>query len=195
MEPLDWEKKRALIRDYDELASVYDSLYREEQSLKIESALAAASLDDSDSVLDVGCGTGLLFDCVKDSANLIVGLDLSRALLEIAAERCKKVHRESPIHLIRADADYMPFPKEIFEKVFALTLLQNLPDPNKTLREMMRVAEAGSMMVVTGLKKCFSEEGLRNILNVAGLDSSTATGKQTQDIIAVCRRVHNTKDE
>jgi hypothetical protein len=70
-----------------------------------------------------------------------------------------------------------------------------LPDPNKTLREMMRVAEAGSMMVVTGLKKCFSEEGLRNILNVAGLDSSTATGKQTQDIIAVCRRVHNTKDE
>jgi demethylmenaquinone methyltransferase/2-methoxy-6-polyprenyl-1,4-benzoquinol methylase len=145
--------------------------------------------------LDVGCGTGLLFDCVKESANLIVGLDLSRALLEIAAERCKNVHRESPIHLIRADADYMPVPKEIFEKVFALTLLQNLPDPSKTLREMMRVAEAGSMMVVTGLKKCFSEEGLRNILNVAGLDSSTATGKQTQDIIAVCRRVHNTKDE
>ena len=30
MEPLNWEKKRALIRDYDELATVYDSLYREE---------------------------------------------------------------------------------------------------------------------------------------------------------------------
>ena len=195
MEPLDWEKKRALIRDYDELASVYDSLYREEQYLKIESALGAISLEDSDFVLDVGCGTGLLFDRVKDSANLIVGFDLSPGLLKIAAERRRKLQRESSIHLIRADADYMPFPKAVFGKVFALTLLQNLPDPNKTLREMMRVAKAGSMMVITGLKKCFSEEMLRNILNVASLDSSTVTGKQTQDIIAVCRKAHNTKDK
>lgn len=196
MEPTHWEEKRALIRHYNGLASGYDSLYRDEQYLKIEAALEAISFADSDSVLDVGCGTGFLFDHIKNTVKLLVGLDISSGLLRIAAERSKSLHRRSSIHLIRADADHMPFSKEIFGKVLAVTLLQNSPDPIATLGEMTRVARSDATIAVTSLKKSFPEEELRSILSKAGLDVSILESvKQAQDIVAICHKVHNTKNK
>jgi len=88
------------------------------------------------------------------------------------------------------DADYLPFSGKVFDKVFVFTLLQNIVDPNKALREMVRVARSGSTIVVTGLKKSFSEEGFKNILIRAGLKSTVLISReQAKDVIAVCRKV------
>lgn len=190
------EEKRNIMRYYDELAGAYDSLHGDEQDLKIELALRAVRLRDSDLVLDVGCGTGLLFDHIGDSASQIAGLDLSSGVLKVAAKRSKKLRKGNSVSVIRADADCMPFPKETFDKVFAFTLLQNLPDPCITVREMTRVARTNSMIVVTGLKKSFSEERIKDLLSATGLEVPiTRTVDQAQDLIAVCRKVHNIKDK
>jgi ubiquinone/menaquinone biosynthesis C-methylase UbiE len=189
MAPQRFEGKRDLIRYYDGLASAYDSLYGDEQHLKIESALSAIRLRNSDLVLDVGCGTGLLFDHIEGSVGHIVGLDLSSRLLKVAAERAKRLRTRSPISLIHADADCMPFPDEMFDKIFGFTLLQNLPHPGVTLREIIRVARTDSMIVVTGLKRSFSEERVRSVLAGTGLEVSIErTVKSAQDTIAVCRK-------
>lgn len=196
MEPANWETKRALICHYNDLASAYDSLYRDEQCLKIKSALGAISFEDPDVVLDVGCGTGILFSRIGNTVKLLVGLDISSGLLKIAAERSKKLNKRSSVHLIRADADYLPFSKEIFRKVFAVTLLQNSPVPGATLREMMRVAETDSTIVVTALRKHFSEEEFRHVLRRAGLRFRIVNpSERAQDSIAVCRKAHNNKDK
>ena len=184
------------MRYYDELADAYDSLHRDEQDLKIELALGAVRVGNSDLVLDVGCGTGLLFEHIGDSASQIVGLDLSSGVLKVAAERSKKMRKGYRVSMIRADADCMPFPEEIFDKVFAFTLLQNLPDPCMTAREITRVARTNSVIVITGLKKSFSEERIKNLLGATGLEVSiTRTVDQAQDLIAVCRKVHNIKNK
>ena len=190
------EEKRNIMRYYDELADAYDSLHRDEQDLKIELALGAVRVGNSDLVLDVGCGTGLLFDHIGDSASQIVGLDLSSGVLKVAAERSRKLRKGCNVSMIRADADCMPFPKEVFDKVFAFTLLQNLPDPCMTAREITRVARTNSVIVITGLKKSFSEERIKNLLGATGLEVSiTRTVDQAQDVIAVCRKVHNMKNK
>jgi ubiquinone/menaquinone biosynthesis C-methylase UbiE len=71
--------------------------------------------------------------------------------------------------LVQADADHLPFKNDHFSVVFAFTVLQNMPKPLETLSEIKRIAECGAYVVVTGLKKVFSLEAFRALLQDAGL--------------------------
>jgi ubiquinone/menaquinone biosynthesis C-methylase UbiE len=71
--------------------------------------------------------------------------------------------------LIQADADYLPFIDACFNLVFAFTVLQNMPNPEKTLREIKRNAKRDALITVTGLKKAFSLEAFQALLQKAGL--------------------------
>jgi ubiquinone/menaquinone biosynthesis C-methylase UbiE len=187
MKKENWKKKRKIIRRYNDSAMVYDSLYKAEQDLKIEKALGVVKISCSDIVLDLGCGTGFLFEHISKDINFLVGFDLSRELLRLAAIRSKSLHAKNIISLICADADYMPFRKEIFDKVFAFTVSQNIPDFSMTLQELVRVAKKDATIVITGLKKTFSRKKFFKVLNNAGLKPLIIdTEDQVRDHIAVC---------
>lgn len=161
-----WKKKRAIMRRYDVTAEMYDRRYAEEQAAKIEAALNRMKIRPSDCVLDVGCGTGLLFCYVAGKAEQIVGLDISKRSLFIAKDRAKSFHN---IFLVLADADNMPLKEDIFDDVFAFTLIQNTPDPARTLNELMQVAKENAMFAITGLKKIFSRKAFHTLLRDAGM--------------------------
>ncbi len=164
-----WYKKLRIIRDYDESAKVYDAQYASEQNTKIREALSDINLSEDSYVLDVGCGTGLLFNHIGGSIRFLVGLDVS---FEILKEAKKHIKRLPNIALIRADADLMPFKRCVFDTVFAITLLQNMPNPLSTLHEIKRVGKCQSIIVVTGLKKRFSQEVFIRLIEEAGLNIS-----------------------
>lgn len=149
----EWNQKRNTMRHYNLTAKSYDELYADEQKTKIEKALEKVGIDKNSLILDCGCGTGLLFDYMSDKAKGVVGLDISSGLLEVAKKRAKKFDN---VQLVLADADYAPFKNSVFGGVFAVTLLQNMPNPEETLAELKRVAETNAFLVVTGLKKKFS---------------------------------------
>jgi len=182
---MEWIKKHEIMDHYDRLFSIYDLQYGEEQNRKIISALEDVDVKKCNFVLDVGCGTGLLLEHIGESARLLVGLDISLRLLKVAAQRSKQF---SDVALINADADYMPFPREIFDIVFAVTLLQNMPDVNRTLQEIARVSKKRTTIVITGLKKAFSKESFTRILEEASLKVSIlkAGEERLLDYIAVC---------
>jgi len=161
-----WKKKRQIMQRYNVTASIYDMRYAEEQTAKIEAALEHVKVNKNDSVLDVGCGTGFLFDYVADKAKVTVGLDISKKSLLEARHRIKNFRR---IDLILADADNMPFRNGLFSHVFAFTVIQNVPDPTRTLNEIRRVSKDNTIFVVTGLKKIFSKEAFEGLLQKAGL--------------------------
>jgi len=161
-----WDQKRKLIRRYDLTAKMYDVRYAEEQELKYKTALKRLKAIRNSNVLDVGCGTGLLFKHVAAEAKTVVGVDISGKLLLRAKESARDFRN---IHLIRADADHMPFKDNHFSVVFAFTVLQNMPKPLETLNEIKRVAKLEASIVVTGLKMIFSLEAFRKLLQSAGL--------------------------
>ena len=182
-----WRKKRKIIRHYDKLASTYDSLYRDEQGLKIEHILGHISVRDSDLALDAGCGTGFLFKYIHKQVSHLVGVDLSKGLLKVALAHAKQYGMKT-VSLIRADVDFLPFKERVFDKVFALTLLQDSSKLNVTLREILRTAKDESTLTITGLKKVFSETSLKQTLTKEGLKPNILpTQEQVKDIIAVCR--------
>ena len=161
-----WEKKLDIMRHYDASARVYDLQYGQEQRMKMEFALKVLHLKPESSILDVGCGTGLLFEYLSDKVKISVGVDISKNILMEAKRKLKG----EDVFLIRADADYLPFPNEIFDVVFAITLLQNMPSPSMTLREMRRVAKLRASILVTGLKKSFGFEEFRKLLKGFSLE-------------------------
>ena len=186
--PTAWSEKRGIIRHYDKTANTYDSLYREEQELKIKQILRHMAVHDSDLILDAGCGTGFLFEHVHKQAGHLVGVDLSKGLLRIALAHVKQAGTRN-VSLVRADVDHLPFKERVFDKVFALTVLQDSSDLNMTLKEITRSTKNDSTLAVTGLKKVFTEERLKQALTEEGLESFILdTPEQVKDIIAICSK-------
>jgi len=180
----EWNKKREVMRHYNSLVPVYDAQYGEEQDAKMKAALSSTNLKKDSLVLDVGCGTGLLFKHVGRSVKLLVGLDMSSRILKEARKRVKQL---PTIAVVRADADFAPFQNDVFDATFAITLLQNVPDPLVTLREMKRVSKDRAFFVISGLKKRFSRESFVKLLQRAGLEVSVMESSgELKGHVAVC---------
>ncbi|MEM3566095.1 MAG: methyltransferase domain-containing protein [Candidatus Bathyarchaeia archaeon] len=183
----EWELKRDNMQHYDVTAKSYDEQYAEEQRIKIETALKSVKLDKHGLVLDCGCGTGLLFEYVTEKADMVVGLDISRKILAEAKRRAEAFGNAC---LVLADADYPPFKDYVFSHVFAVTLLQNMPNPERTLAEICRVAGKNAYVVVTGLKKKFSLEFFENLLRKFGLNVIEVSNgdERLKCYVAVCKK-------
>jgi ubiquinone/menaquinone biosynthesis C-methylase UbiE len=154
-----------------------------EQEAKMKAALKHLMIKSSFAVLDLGCGTGLLFNFLNGKVKLLIGLDLSLAVLKLAKKQASDVGKFS---LVRADADYVPFRENIFHVVFAFTLLQNMPDPIRTLREIIRISKPYGKVVVTGLKKSFSWKEFKTLLEKAGLKILRVSDGELKGYVVLC---------
>lgn len=95
-------------------------------------ALAALDLQDCDSILDVGCGTGELSRVIAEESGVeVLGLDADTALLDAAREHATPV---------AGDATRLPFADDAVDLAICQALLINLPDPNGAIEEFARVA-------------------------------------------------------
>jgi ubiquinone/menaquinone biosynthesis C-methylase UbiE len=156
--------KREVAVKYDALGGrTYDLRYSEEQGTKYDALLNTMTPGPYETALDIGCGTGLLAERLE-SRN--IGLDISAALLSTALSRLR---RKGSSHLIMGDAEALPFRDCSFDQVYSVTLLQNVPDPPSAILEMKRVGRA--MAGVTGLKKAFTVESFRLLLEGGGFSS------------------------
>jgi ubiquinone/menaquinone biosynthesis C-methylase UbiE len=182
---LGWEKKRRVMICYDTTATIYDKRYAEEQAAKVEAALKHVKIEEDWLILDVGCGTGILFDYIADQSDGVVGLDFSKKCLLQAKERIRN-KRLRDVQLIQADADNMPFHDEVFNAVFAMTILQNTPSPSETLAEIKRVLRKDALFVITGLKKIFTEEGFERLLKKSQLTTLVLEDEKLKCYVAVC---------
>ena len=182
-----WKKKRSIMKKYNITANIYDIRYAEEQTAKYKVTLDSLGQDKPGLVLDVGCGTGLLFDYIADKSKMVVGLDISRITLLVAWKR-RQVHDN--VHLILADADNIPLIDGTFDHIFAMTVIQNSPDPAKTLEEIKRSAKDTSRIVVTGLKRVFLKERFRKLLEHAGFRIVSLKDEDNlRCYVAVCTRL------
>lgn len=172
---------------YDVKAEGYEAQYGGEQSEKYGAALDAVRVEGSDVVLDDGCGIGSFIRRVAHRSFCVVGVDFSERMLSVAKRMCGGLRN---VFLIRCDADFLPLKEASFDKVFSFTLIQDTPDPKRTILEMVRVSKSGSRIVVTALKKVYTLSKLTDQLRSSGLrvvDAPDAEG--LKDHVVMCEKV------
>lgn len=167
-----WRSKRKVMHAYDVTAGIYDERYSDEQHLKYWKTLESVDVDGA-AVLDVGCGSGMLFPEVANRAKTVVGVDVSKGLLVKA-----KANAAANVHVVQADADHLPFREATFDAAFSFTVLQNMPKPAETLQEIKRVTKKGGKIAVTGLKKAFPETSFHDLVDGSGLELATFVDEQ-----------------
>jgi ubiquinone/menaquinone biosynthesis C-methylase UbiE len=182
-----WKQKRRTMKQYDRSAHIYDAQYSEEQQTKIKTALPLVNFRKTDTIIDVGCGTGQLLPHVSNLVKLVVCVDIARNL--IAKTQARAEHNKR-VALLRADADHLPFRPYKFDIAFAITLLQNMPRPSKTLQEIKRITKRDAKLIITGLKKAFNQQQFTLLLRTAGLEINSLKMDEAQrEYLAVCTNV------
>jgi ubiquinone/menaquinone biosynthesis C-methylase UbiE len=175
------------MKHYDRSAHVYDAQYSEEQQAKIKTALTQIHFRKTDTIIDLGCGTGQLLSHVSNSVKSVVCVDISRNLISQAQTRAK---RSKQVALLRADADHLPFQPKNFDIAFAITLLQNMPHPTQTLSEIQRITKKDAKLIITGLKKTFNQQQFAELLKQAGLEINSLKMDDAQrEHVAVCTNI------
>lgn len=106
--------------------------------------------------LDLCCGTGdITFSLAKRGAET-TGLDFSPQMLEVAAERNRKLaseHQKPSPTFLQGDAQQLPFADAIFDIVTVGYGLRNLTSWERGMDEMFRVAKPGGRLIVLDFGK------------------------------------------
>lgn len=111
-------------------------------------AVKLSSLQSSDDVLDVACGTGdLSLAFARAGAKSVTGADFSERMLEIARQKGDE-SAELRVRFQFADAMNLPFENESFNIVSIAFGIRNVEDRSKALREFFRVLRPGGRVVV-----------------------------------------------
>src|SRR6185295_7124713 len=109
-------------------------------------AIEQLALERSDSILEVGIGTGLNLPLYPATCRL-TGIDLSQEMLDKAVERVQTLAMPNVILKVM-DATSMSFGDNEFDKVVATYTISAVPDPVAVLREMRRVVKPGGILVI-----------------------------------------------
>lgn len=102
-------------------------------------------------VLDLCTGTGdlaLTYDREANGALTIVGADFAHEMLVRAAHKAEAAGAHDRVKFVECDAQALPFADNTFQLVTVSFGLRNVTDPDKGLREMVRVTKPGGRVAV-----------------------------------------------
>jgi predicted TPR repeat methyltransferase len=174
---------RAVAERYDAWAASYDddlTAWSYQAPAVVARAVLARLSDggtDSASVLDVGCGTGLVGRTLREQGfeGRLTGIDISQASLDLAQER------GGYDALQAADLQQrLPFEDGTFDAAVCVGVMTYLPEVEAVWREFARVVRPGGAVVVTqredlwlerdcqGVVDRLAEEGVWTALDVTG---------------------------
>ena len=132
---------------------------RVQQYLESETDYVLEHVNNSDTVLELGCGYGRVLKKLIPNSSGVIGIDTSRVSLELAIEYTKN---NSRCQLFQASAEVLPFPDNSIDK---LVCIQNgistfKVDPQELILESVRVTKAGGLCLFSSYSPKFWEHRL-----------------------------------
>ena len=107
------------------------------------------------SIADLGCGQGRLASFLAESAEVVVGVDNSQSMLEIARGRAEQT---IGLEFRLGDIEHLPMRDSEVECAILSLVLHHLPRPEEALAEAARVVAIGGSIVILEFEPHSNEE-------------------------------------
>lgn len=102
-------------------------------------------------ILEVGCGSGLMCRLIAPFVSPkghITGIDLNPEVIQFARKYASQENLSSLITFEVGDAEAIPYSNNSFHGAFAARLLLYIQNPQKVIRELIRVVRPGGRIVL-----------------------------------------------
>ncbi len=135
---------------FDQLADEWDLNFTAEDLERLRHHIPKLGARPGMDVLDLGCGTGVLFDLLRRE----VGEEGSVTGVDFSLRMALQAHRNFPfpnVNVVDADVTQLPFPADAFDLAVAFAAFPHFEDKRETLRAMHRVLKPGAHFFVLHL--------------------------------------------
>jgi 2-polyprenyl-3-methyl-5-hydroxy-6-metoxy-1,4-benzoquinol methylase len=126
---------------------LYNAYNAARYQIVIQHVLANINPNNPLTILDLGCGDGVLLFLLQKYLNgnqtKIYGVDLDRAAIETAKIKLPKAE----IH--RASVYQTNFPPNMFDVIISSDVIEHLQTPSKMLREIKRIGKKNATIVIS----------------------------------------------
>lgn len=154
----DGSKKEQVAKMFNNIAHKYDFL-NHTLSMGIDilwrkKAVKILKKSNPKKVLDIACGTGdFSIEDLKSGAENVVGLDISKGMVDVGIAKIKKKGLENQVTLQVGDSENMPFEDQSFNGITVGFGVRNFENLEKGLAEMHRVLTTEGQLIVLEFSK------------------------------------------
>lgn len=139
------DHNKSIVDQFTRQAVPFSQRHAQDDLLQIMLRLSRVTADDT--VLDVGCGPGIVACAFASIARHVTGLDLTPAMLD----RALALQQERGLDNLtwqQGDVSSLPFPDHSFSVVVTRFTFHHLLSPLHVLSEMVRVCQPGGCVLV-----------------------------------------------
>jgi len=104
------------------------------------------------SVLDIGCGGGLMAEAMAGRGANVTGIDLSEGAIKVAKLHLKESGRQVDYRQVSAEALAAEHPRS-FEVITCLEMLEHVPDPGSVIHAIATMLRPGGQVVFSTLNR------------------------------------------
>ncbi len=121
----------------------------------------------SSKVLELGCGTGLILQRVKEKCQNSFGIDISLGMLSKS--------KEKKLDIVQGDLTYLPFKDKTFNLLYSFKVLAHVKEMGQAFKEFDRVLTKDGVMVL----EFYNKTSLRYLIKM--LKPATKTSNAFDD--------------
>jgi len=100
-------------------------------------------------ILDIATGTGdLAIELTKTNAKKIIGLDISKGMLDVGIKKIKNKKLEQTIEMVIGDSEDLKYNDNFFDAITVSFGVRNFESLNSGLSEILRVLKPNGTLVV-----------------------------------------------
>ncbi|WP_240989529.1 class I SAM-dependent methyltransferase [Salipiger mangrovisoli] len=133
---------------YARWAPIYDQTFGAITQAARRAAAKRVTGPEGMRVLEVGVGTGLSLPLLPRHMK-VTGVDYSAEMLAQAKRRAARMDLPHIEALLRMDARALDFEDASFDRIVAMHMISVVPEPEKVMREMVRVLKPGGQLVMS----------------------------------------------
>ena len=164
--------KKDVIEFFDRCAPTWDADMIKSDAIIgkiLDNAEVGAGMD----ILDVACGTGVMFDYyLQRNVASVTGIDIAPKMAEIAAE---KYAQESRVQVLCGDVEEYPFDRK-FDRIVVYNAFPHFPYPKRLIKKLASLLkDDGRLTIAHGM----SREAIDN--HHSGVASKVSNGLMTAE--------------